>query len=492
MFDVTFLGHQGWLIESTSTRVLVDPLLGPGLGNMPDDGLDVYPPRQIDLRAFPALDAVIATHEHADHLSIPSLLRLDRSIPVFLPVRSSAAARGIVRELGFRLELLRTCERAEVGDLEIYPFLAGELTQDEWDVRPLLIRDAGSNGSFATSIDADESTAFARFAMERAGRIGVWASSHNQMDLFPVREDGVQEKDDEVTARLTRAFTGRFERHFAKGRRPEVLALLASGFSFRGDLAWMNRHVFPGSPEGIAAAMGPGLGEVRVRAPQPGHTLSFSQGALCGETPSRPFLATLDRSGWPPHAAERFEGVPPDFKPACGRREFSEDDLAALLDALRGFAGYLYGREVFRSLYAGDDHAFAPRRAAVGFEVRTPSETLTLVYRPDACAFEHVRCADSRAELAAGLACWATDLLAILRVELFSGYMLVGRYRKWNATAGRLRCDLDADLMLYTHPLRHPDRALQLYRLAASAIAPTLGPERIAASSRVERLDASA
>jgi hypothetical protein len=488
MFDVTFLGHQGWLIETAGTRLLVDPLLGPGLGNMPEDGFDVFPPRRIDVEAFPPIDAVVATHEHSDHLSLPSLMRLDPRIPVFLPARTSAAAGGIVRELGFRVELLRTDEVVRVGDLEVHPFPAGEATRDEWDVTPLLIRDRAGDGSLATSIDAVESPAFARFATERAGTIGLWASTHNHMDLFPVRDGGAQERDGEVTERLTKSLVGQFERHFGRERRPLVLAILASGFSYRGDLAWMNRHVFPGQPANIVGAIGTRLG-VPVRAPLPGQCLSFSRGALAGESPSRPFLATLEGAAWPPHAAEPFEGAVPDYAPACAKRDFSTEDLASLLDALRRFAGYLYGGELFRALYAAGDEAIAGRRAAVGFALRTTSETLTLTYRPEACAFEPVAGSrDPHGELVAGLSCWASDLLAVLRFELFSGYVLIGRYRKWNLAEERLRCDLDGDLALYTHPLRHPERTLELYRRTMKAFGEGARHTRIAAARAVGEL----
>jgi hypothetical protein len=488
MFEVTFLGHQGWLIESNRTRLVVDPLFGPGLGNMPEDGFEVFPPRKLDLDAFPPIDAVVVTHEHSDHLSIPSLMRVDRTIPVFLPARSSLAARGILRELGFSPSLLRTGEGARIGDLDVYPFAPGEATRDEWEVMPLLIRDRGGEGSFATSIDAVESASFAQFALERAGRIGAWASTHNHMDLFPVMYGGRQERDEEVIRRLTRSFASQFEKNFGRGPRPDVLLILASGFSYRTDLAWMNRHVFPGAPWKIAPVLAQSLG-VHALAPLPGHCFSFSGGALQDEARSRPFLAPLDPHEWPPHAAEPLEGDAPDFEPACGRREFSVDDLAILKEALRSFAGYLYGGALFRNLYAlGDADVGGPRgggvegtrrRPEVGFVLRTPSATLTLAYRPEGCAFEAMSARDPRAELMAGLECWATDLLAILRFELFSGYMLVGRYRKWNCVSDRLRCDLDADLALYTHPLRHPDRTLELYRKTASALGPVVGPSRI-------------
>jgi hypothetical protein len=470
MFDVTYLGHQGWLIESAATRVLVDPLLGDGLGNMAEDALAVYPPRRIDLDGFPPVDAVIATHEHADHLSIPTLLRLDRRIPVLLPVRASTAARGLLEYLGFDVVLLRSRDRVSIGDLEIHPFHAAELTRDEWDVTPIVVANRAGDGSFATSIDAPESAAFARFAIERAHRPAVWATSHNTMDLFSVREGAAQARHDETSERLVRTMIRTVERNFERGPRPEVLAVLASGFSFIGELAWINAHAFPGLPERIAPAVAASLPGMHVRAPLPGDHLSFSKGRLASETHGRPFFGPLDRSDWPPHDAEPHVGAIPDYGPACGRSEFSRDDFTELLQELGAFARHLYGGPLFRALYTAGDDGVTHWQAAVGFALRTPSETLTLAYRPEACSFEPLPSADIHRALAAGLTCWASDLLAMLRVEIFSGYVLTGRYRTWNAVPQALRCDLDDELRAYTHPLRHPARTLELYRRAVTAL----------------------
>jgi L-ascorbate metabolism protein UlaG (beta-lactamase superfamily) len=75
MFSTTFLGHQGWMFSAHESRILVDPLLCDGFGH---DGVigEVYPPRVIDLSRFPAIDAVLITHEHEDHFNIPTLNRL--------------------------------------------------------------------------------------------------------------------------------------------------------------------------------------------------------------------------------------------------------------------------------------------------------------------------------------------------------------------------------------------------------------------------------
>jgi L-ascorbate metabolism protein UlaG (beta-lactamase superfamily) len=65
MFEVTFLGHQGWQLSADGTNLLLDPLLCEGFGHDPrGNGFDVFPPRQIDFARCPPIDAVLFSHEH--------------------------------------------------------------------------------------------------------------------------------------------------------------------------------------------------------------------------------------------------------------------------------------------------------------------------------------------------------------------------------------------------------------------------------------------
>src|SRR5262249_30711166 len=100
VFAVTYLGQQGWLLGSDSTRILIDPLLtdeySPGFSAV------IHPPRRISLAKLPPIDAVVLSHEHADHVSVASLLALDRRIPVFFPERSAVALRPVIQRPALR------------------------------------------------------------------------------------------------------------------------------------------------------------------------------------------------------------------------------------------------------------------------------------------------------------------------------------------------------------------------------------------------------
>ena len=103
VFAVTFLGHQGWLFRSDRACVAVDPLLCEHFGAQHGLSYQVFPPRQLDLARFPALDAVVLTHEHDDHFDLPSLARLSRKIPIRVSAHSSCVAHRILREMGLQV-----------------------------------------------------------------------------------------------------------------------------------------------------------------------------------------------------------------------------------------------------------------------------------------------------------------------------------------------------------------------------------------------------
>lgn len=78
---ITYIGHATLLMEIGGSRVLTDPNFDPHLGRL----LPRVSAPGIALDALPALDAILLTHAHADHLSFDSLDRLPRDIPLYAP-----------------------------------------------------------------------------------------------------------------------------------------------------------------------------------------------------------------------------------------------------------------------------------------------------------------------------------------------------------------------------------------------------------------------
>jgi L-ascorbate metabolism protein UlaG (beta-lactamase superfamily) len=78
---ITYVGHATLLLEVGGRRILTDPNFDLTLGRF----LPRVSAPGIALDALPALDALLLTHAHADHLSFASLDRLPRDVPLFAP-----------------------------------------------------------------------------------------------------------------------------------------------------------------------------------------------------------------------------------------------------------------------------------------------------------------------------------------------------------------------------------------------------------------------
>ena len=181
MFSTTFLGHQGWSFRAGQTQLLVDPLLTSRFGHGGGVGA-VYPPRDFDFDHFPPIDAVLITHEHEDHFDVPSLARLDRHIPILLSANSSAAARGLLSEMGFAVRFVRGGETVTVGDLTIDLFAADHVRvaqSDEWDVLQFVVHDRNGDGSFVSGVDCAMSLKTVLEIKRIVGRRGLWCFTNN-------------------------------------------------------------------------------------------------------------------------------------------------------------------------------------------------------------------------------------------------------------------------------------------------------------------------
>lgn len=78
---ITYIGHATLLLEIAGARILTDPNFELTLGRF----LPRVTAPGVALEKLPALDALLLTHAHFDHLSFKSLDRLPRDIPLYAP-----------------------------------------------------------------------------------------------------------------------------------------------------------------------------------------------------------------------------------------------------------------------------------------------------------------------------------------------------------------------------------------------------------------------
>ncbi len=117
---ITYVGHATLLLEIAGRRILTDPNFDPALGRF----LRRVSAPGIAIDALPALDALLLTHAHADHLSFDSLNALPRDIPLFAP----PAVERWLRRLGYTHAVpLAPGEEARVGEVVIHAAAAKHL-----------------------------------------------------------------------------------------------------------------------------------------------------------------------------------------------------------------------------------------------------------------------------------------------------------------------------------------------------------------------------
>lgn len=72
----TWLGHSTVLIEIDGYRVLTDPVWGTRASPSRLAGPKRFQPVPVELQSLPAIDVVVISHDHYDHLDYPTILQL--------------------------------------------------------------------------------------------------------------------------------------------------------------------------------------------------------------------------------------------------------------------------------------------------------------------------------------------------------------------------------------------------------------------------------
>ncbi len=464
MFSTTFVGHQGWLFRAGTSCVLVDPLLREDFGDAHALEYRVYPPRRLELARFPALDAVLLTHEHDDHFDVPSLAQLDRKVPLYLSARSSTAAQRILSDMGFTVRPLVPGISVKFGRLEAYPLVGDHVNRDngdEWDALPFVVRDTQGDGSFFSGVDVSVTPELIESARRWCRRPGLIGWTNNTLDLshmtsfLPDAGDASLGFAEVVRAgqRLVSDLWG----------TPSALLLCGGGFSFHGARAWLNQQLFCVDGQHVSRHLAKSDSNVPCFAATPGQTFNMRGNRLHDVVDGTPFLSTAPIDDWPSRSKQPG-AVVPDYQPATQRSEMSAAEVQALRGRLQELAGALTGSQLFRGLYSLLGVELTGYKCTFALVVRHAERAAVFEYDPNACAFVTSRVEQPRENYIAGMECWGTDLLAVLSGELSPIALSLGRARLWNHVSDNFDFNPFRELYRLSHPLRRPDAYYATYQ----------------------------
>jgi L-ascorbate metabolism protein UlaG (beta-lactamase superfamily) len=240
--SLTYVGHATVVIDLDGVRLLTDPVLRPRVAHL-------WRAVPVPGEAARAIDAVLISHAHWDHLDLPSLARLGRALPIVCP-----------RGLG---KLLRRRRFGDVTELE-----AGEQARiGPVTVTAVFAEHESGRGPFGARSPALGYVAGGSQTIYFAGDTGLFQSMTElaplDAALLPVAGWGAKLGPGHLDARTA----------------AEALLLLRPRIAVPihwGTLAPFGRHR-PGNPAADfarhAAELAP---EVRVRVLQPGETVGLS------------------------------------------------------------------------------------------------------------------------------------------------------------------------------------------------------------------------
>jgi L-ascorbate metabolism protein UlaG (beta-lactamase superfamily) len=310
---ISLLGHASLVVEAAGTTLFMDPVFGDPF----QGGLVVScPQRMVDFPALPRPDVLVLSHGHLDHVHHPSLTRLPKTIPVYLP--RDAALYTTLLGLGFRnLQPQAPWDTVNVGGIQCtFTPSAGPAVEmgvlwqhngtSVWNqVDTVITQQACARVAQLTGNALDLAFCGFRPLLEYAG---MWVEE----DTFP---------------------HGRYHRmlEMALCTGARVLVPGSSGLRAVDALDWVNHRLFPGTRQGFVQDLGRLAPEQQTLMMDPGDQL-----VLEGRNPpaARPsgYAHTLardeDRVAFAPHSHPAPSMV--DHNP----RGFSEDTMRAVITPL--------------------------------------------------------------------------------------------------------------------------------------------------------------
>ncbi|HEY0698981.1 MAG TPA: hypothetical protein VGD43_14365, partial [Micromonospora sp.] len=144
-----FEGGRSWRVHSTGgVRVAVDPAWLDDVGWTDSYRYAFHPPRRIDHRTAPPVDAVVITGAHPEQLDLQTLHQLDRRVVVMVSPLLPAVAAEAIEVLGFIAMRGYVDHDISVGDLVLRFVAPAPVSTAALPTAGLMVRESGHPSVF--------------------------------------------------------------------------------------------------------------------------------------------------------------------------------------------------------------------------------------------------------------------------------------------------------------------------------------------------------
>jgi hypothetical protein len=449
---ITFLGHQGWRFESGGGSFLLDPILEE-IGNG-RAGLPVWPQRRLDFRKLGPIDAVIVSHEHADHFSLDTLAALPANCRIYISDLSSLAMATAIAELGFDVTRFSALRSFTIGAQTITA-LPGLYNTLEPDTYGLLVQDA-SGASFLTGIDT----------VPHPDVLG-WLARHcpvrtldNLTNNFveprqPLVEDPrAYTKSRPVVAANMLEFVQKFQ--------PRSAIVSGQGWCFKGSKAKLNHSFFSVDNHWLTAAARELAPHVQWFEGSPGMRFTLTGGELAVDR--APEIGVLQAPSRAFDAASVRE--PDPFSPWSGTRTVPSGSLRKALDFILDDFGRILGAHapnLMQRLYYLKFRDTGPFAPTFGITVRNGDARSTFELDYGRLTFAEVEAGVAK-PAAVGVEIWASDLELLLGAEEDAFMVMESAVRTWSHTRDLIDGPMLLETFLWFTPRFRPNEFLRFYR----------------------------
>jgi len=449
---ITFLGHQGWRFESGNSSVLLDPILE-DIGNGAV-GLPVWPRRRLDFHKLAPLEAVIVSHEHADHFSLATLAALPPRCRIFISDLSSLAMGTAIAELGFAVTRFSALKSFSLCGLEITA-LPGLYNTLEPDTYALLVRDP-RGGSFLTGIDTVPHP-----------DVLAWLARHcPSRTLDNLTNNFVEPRqalvDDPTAWVRSRSVVAGNMLEFVEKFRPRRAVVSGQGWCFQGAKAKLNQSFFSVDNAWLTSAARELAAHVDWFEGAPGMRFELNGDALAVDRgPDVDEIARPDRTFVPAAIRE-----PEPFPPWSGARTIPVDRLRKVRDFVVDDFGRILGAHapnLMQRLYYLKFQALPSASATFGLTIRNAGARHAFELDYGRLTFAEVGAA-AAGRAAIGIEIWASDLELLIGAEEDAFMIVESAVRIWTRVPELVDAPMLLETFLWFTPRFRPNEFLRAYR----------------------------